>query len=202
MTTISMPPVEAPDVDVAPSAPKRKSFWQFELTKQRVKRKELMHFSQQLAVFVRAGIPILEALSGISEEMGNKRFKQILQDISDDLRSGETFSSATDKFPDVFPNYYRGILRSAELTGNLDVALNRLAEYIERDLEARSKVLSALAYPSIVVSFAIVVVVVLTTFVLPRFENFFANLDAQLPLATRMLLNTTHFLTNWWYAIV
>src|SRR4051794_6476105 len=120
MTTISMPPIDAPNADTAPHANRGKRFWQFELTKQRVKRKELMHFSQQLAVFVKAGIPILEALSGISEEMGNKRFKQVLQEIGGDLRNGETFSNATDKFPDVFPNYYRGILRSAELTGNLD----------------------------------------------------------------------------------
>ncbi|MFL6238896.1 MAG: type II secretion system F family protein [Actinomycetes bacterium] len=204
MTTVSIPAQDhdgSTDGPAQPGEPKR-SFWQLQLTKQRVTRKELMHFSQQMAVFVKAGIPILEALAGISEEMSNKRFQHVLASIADDLRSGETFSNATDRFPDVFPSYYRGILRSAELTGNLDVTLGRLAEYIERDLEARRKVLAALAYPGIVVGFAILVVVVLTTFVLPRFEHFFDGLGARLPLTTRMLLATTHGITAWWFAIV
>ena len=207
MTTYSSAPPDLTDTP-DPAAPeqepraKKPSIWQFEITKKRVKRKELMHFSQQLAVFVKAGIPILEALAGISEEMGNKRFREVLDEISEDLRSGHTFSAATDKFPDVFPVYYRGILRSAEMTGNLDVALSRLADYIERDIEARRKVTSALAYPGIVMGFAVVVVVVLTAYVLPRFETFFDGLGADLPLMTRVLLGFTHFIANWWFVIV
>lgn len=173
-----------------------------EITPQRVKRRDLMHFSRQMAVFIKAGIPILEALTAITEEMANKRFKKVLEEMAEDLGAGATFASAAEKFPRVFPAYYRGILRSAELTGSLDIALDRLSEYIERDVEARRKVTSALVYPAVVVSLAIVVVIVLAAFVLPRFEKFFKSLDAKLPLATRMLLNTTHFLGTWWWAIV
>src|SRR5207302_5822266 len=112
----------------------------------------------------------LEALNAITEEMGNKRFKQILQSMADDLQTGSTFATAAEKHKRVFPDYYRGILKSAELTGNLDTALDRLSEYIERDIEARRKVTSALVYPAVIVTLAIVVVIVLSAFVLPRFE--------------------------------
>jgi type IV pilus assembly protein PilC len=205
MTTINVEPAELetpPEPGDGRQPPKKKtSIWKLEITKQRVKRRELMHFSQQLAVFVKAGIPLLEALSGISEEMGNKRFREVLWEISEDLRRGSTFSGACDRFPDVFPAYYRGILQSAEMTGNLDTALNRLADYIERDIEARRKVTSALAYPGIVMGFAVIVIIVLTAYVLPRFKNFFDGLDAKLPLVTRMLLAFTSFISSWWFVI-
>src|SRR3954466_16013383 len=98
-----------------------------EITPQRIKRRELMHFSRQMSVFVTAGIPILEALNAITEEMGNKHSKQVLQQMAGDLQSGETFATAAEKHRRVFPDYYRGILHSAELTGSLDIALHRLA---------------------------------------------------------------------------
>ena len=173
-----------------------------EITPQRIKRRELMHFSRQMSVFITAGIPILEALNAITEEMGNKHFKEVLNQMAVDLQSGETFATAAEKHRRVFPEYYRGILHSAELTGSLDIALNRLADYLERDIEARRKVTSALVYPAVIVALAVVVVIVLAAFVMPRFEKFFKSLDAKLPLATRILLSITHFLSNWWWLLL
>src|SRR5687767_13783368 len=106
-----------------------------------------MHFSRQLAVFSKAGIPIIYALEAIHEEMGNKFFRGIVEDIIENLKAGTTFADATDLHAESFPNYDLGILRSAELTGRLDTVLVQLSEYVERDLEARRKVVSALAYP-------------------------------------------------------
>jgi type IV pilus assembly protein PilC len=93
-------------------------------------------------------------------------------------------------------------VRSAEVTGRLDVVLDQLSVYLERDVEARRKIKSALTYPAIVAVLAIVAVVVLSVFVLPKFEDFFTSLDAELPLATRILLSTTQFLAGWWWLIV
>jgi type IV pilus assembly protein PilC len=185
-------------------APRRakKSIWQFEITAKKVPRKELMHFSRQLAVFIKAGIPILDALEAIQEEMGNKLLRGIVLDLQEQLRSGATFADAMSRHSDAFPSYYLGILRSAELTGRLDTVLVQLSEYIERDLEARRKVVSALAYPAIVMGTAMVVVVVLVAYVLPKFETFFKTLGARLPLPTRILLGGTHALTRHWLAIV
>src|SRR3954471_2385304 len=177
----------------------KKSILQLEITRKKVPRKELMHFSRQMAVFLRAGIPILDALVVISEETGNKLFKATLEDMADSLRSGGTFAGASSEHPEAFPDFYLGILKSAELTGNLDNVLDQLAEYIDRDLEARRKITSALVYPGVVMVMSVVTVIVLTAFVLPRFKTFFENLDAKLPLPTRMLLTGSNFLSTWWF---
>jgi len=183
--------------DAPASRPKRKkSILQFEITKKKVPRKDLMHFSRQLAVFIKAGIPILDALDAIHEEMSNKLFREIVEDVMEQLRSGATFADAMERHADAMPAYYLGILRSAELTGKLDTVLVQLSEYIERDVEARRKVTSALAYPAVILATSVVVIVVLVSFVLPRFETFFDSLNAELPLPTRMLLSVSHFLSS------
>jgi type IV pilus assembly protein PilC len=175
---------------------------QFELTAKKVPRKELMHFSRQLAVFIKAGIPILDALEAIQEEMGNKFFKSIIDEIVEALRSGSTFADAAAVHGKAFPDYYLGILRSAELTGRLDTVLVQLSDYIERDLEARRKVTSALTYPAIIAVMSVAVVVILVAFVLPRFKTFFNDLNAKLPLPTRIMLSISDFVTNNWPYIV
>jgi len=120
----------------------------------------------------------------------------------DDLRSGDTFAAAAKSHPEAFPTFYVGILESAELTGNLDTVLNQLADYIERDVEARSTLTSALIYPGVVACMSVGVVVVLATFVMPRFVVFFNSLHAKLPLPTRMLLSASGFVSHYWYAIL
>ncbi len=175
---------------------------QFEITKKKVPRKDVMHLSRQLGVFVKAGIPIMEALEVISEETTNKLLKAALLDMIERLQAGDTFAASAAAHPEVFPDYYLGILGSAELTGTLDVVLDQLADYIDRDIEARGKITGALVYPIVVFVMAIVTVVVLATFVLPRFKTFFDSLHATLPLPTRMLLSISNFVSNWWFLLV
>jgi type IV pilus assembly protein PilC len=177
----------------------KKGFFEIEITKKKVSRKELMHFSRQMGVFMRAGIPVLEALEVMTEEMADKVFQRTLAEMADALRAGETFADAAEAHPATFPPFFLGILRSAELTGNLDTVLDQLAEYIERDLEARRKIVSALVYPGIVVVMAILAVIIITGFVLPRFQVFFKSLNAKLPLPTRMLLSVANIFVNEWY---
>jgi type IV pilus assembly protein PilC len=125
-----------------------------------------------------------------------------MTDIEDGLRSGERFSDCLDRHAKIFPDFYRGIVRSAELTGELDTVLARLALYIERDLEARRKIKSATIYPTAVALMSIVTIVVLAAYVLPKFKVFFESLNAKLPLPTRMLLAVTDFLSQWWWALL
>jgi type IV pilus assembly protein PilC len=99
------------------------------------------------------------------------------------------------------PEWYRGILRSAELTGRLDDVLDQLALYLERDVDARRKIRSALLYPAMVATMALGTILVLSVYVLPKFEGFFDSLDAEVPTATRILLTTTRFLGSWWWLI-
>ena len=178
-----------------------KSVLQIEITKKTVSRKEVMHFSRQLSVFIEAGIPIMEALELIAEETQDKLLKKVLMDMVAELQAGDTFASAAGSHPEAFPRYYVAVLESAELTGTLDTVLLELATYLETDIEARSAVTSALIYPGVVAAMAVITVVVLATFVLPKFQTFFASLNAKLPLPTRMLLSASAFISKWWWAI-
>lgn len=180
----------------------KKGVLQFELTKTRVKREEIMHLSRQLGAFVRAGLPLIEAVHILGEEAGNTTVRSMMADVEEGLRRGEKFSDCLERHPRVFPEFYRGIVRSAELTGELDTVLEQLSHYLERDLEARRKVKQALIYPGIIAGMSIVTVVILASFVLPRFKSFFNSLHATLPLPTRMLLAVTDFVTQWWWALL
>jgi type IV pilus assembly protein PilC len=176
----------------------KKGFGGIQITKKKIKRADLMNFSRQLAAFLRAGIPILDSLTTLTENVSSPMLRIVLDDIADGLRSGMALSDAMAQHSSLFPTYYIGILRSAELTGNLDVVLDRLADYMERDQEARRAVRSALTYPAIICVMAIVTVVILSVFVLPKFEVFFKSFDAKLPLPTRMLLGGSAFFQKWW----
>ncbi|MGN6782564.1 MAG: type II secretion system F family protein, partial [Marmoricola sp.] len=132
----------------------------------------------------------------------NSSVRRMMNSIEDGLRTGERFSECLERYPKVFPEFYRGIVRSAELTGELDTVLAQLAVYLERDLEARRKIKSATMYPSVVAAMSVVTVLVHAVYVLPKFKDFFASLDAKLPLPTRMLLAFTDFLGHWWWALL
>ena len=171
----------------------------FELTKEKVKKKELMHFTRQLAVFVKAGIPITDAFVTIGDETEDVALRRALSTLVDDLRNGGLFSAAAAEHPEVFPDYYVGILQSAELTGRLDASLESLAEYLEREIDTRAKVVAALSYPMVVMVMAFITVLVLAGYVLPQFKPLFEELNAELPLATRMMLFVSRFFTDLWF---
>ena len=180
----------------------KKGFLQTEIMAKRVKRVEIMHLSRQLGAFIHAGLPLVDAVHTLGAEAENVSVQRMMAEVEDRLRAGDTLSNCFDAHPTIFPAYYRGILRSAELTGELDTVLDQLSKYLERDEEARRKIKSAMVYPSIIAGMSVVVVVVLAVFVLPKFKVFFAGLHAELPLPTRMLLAATDFFGQWWWALL
>src|SRR3954451_18306887 len=180
----------------------RKSFLKMELTEPRVKRELVMHLSRQLGAFISAGLPLVDAVRLIAEEASNSQLKRVMNEVEVGLRGGDTLSDCFDRHPKIFPEFYRGILRSAELTGQLDTVLAQLALYLEKDLATRRKIKSAAIYPMVIAAMSVVTVAVLAGWVLPKFKTFFASLDATLPLPTRMMLATTDFLVAWWWALL
>lgn len=180
----------------------RKSVLQKEILAPRVKRAEVMHLSRQLGAFIRAGLPLIEAVHTIGAEADNSSVRRMMLSVEHGLRRGDRMSDCLDRHPHIFPEFYRGIVRSAELTGQLDTVLDQLATYLERDLEARRKVKSALVYPTAIAMMAVVTVAVLAVYVLPRFKVFFKSLDAKLPLPTRILLACTDFLGSYWWLLL
>jgi len=179
------------------SITEKKGFLQFEITKKTVKKRELMHLCRQLAVFIRSGVSVVEALIVLSEESSDKLLGNALAGMRLSLESGHRFSEAAAEHPELFPNYSVEVLRSAELTGNLDEVLDQLGDYLDREIDTEHKVKSALAYPLIVLVMAVMVSVVLVVYVLPKFRSFFASLNATLPLPTRMLLAIAKWIGAW-----
>jgi type IV pilus assembly protein PilC len=179
----------------------KKSVLKFEVTKKKLPQGELMHFSRQLAAFVRAGIPLVEAIEVIEEETEDKTLRVVLAGVRASLISGDTLSAALTPYETLFPQFYIDMVKAAELTGKVDDVLDDMSNYIKRDMEARGTIKSAAIYPIVILFVSIITVIVLSVFVLPRFKVFFESFKAKLPLPTRMLIGVTDFLTAYWWAL-
>ena len=169
---------------------------QIEITKEKVPVVELMHFSRQMATFLRAGIPVTEAIDNLRMDAKNKRFKSILGDVLERVTAGRSITEALSMHADVFPPYFMALLASAELTGRMDEAFTQLHKYIRRDVELTRAVRKALVYPVILLGLSFVVVMIMVVFAIPRFATFFEEFDAELPLPTRILMGISDFVQS------
>lgn len=166
---------------------------QVELTKTKVPLVDIMHFSRQMATFIRAGIPVIEALREIRLDVKNKRFSDVLSDVLDRVASGRSVTESLQRHSEIFPSYMMAMLGSAELTGKMDEAFDQIHRYIRRDVELARAVRKALIYPLILMAVSVLVVAIIVIFVIPKFAEFFKSFDAELPLPTRMLMGIADF---------
>lgn len=166
---------------------------QVELTKEKVPLVEIMHFSRQMGTFLRAGVPMTEALDNLRQDATNKRFKEVLGDVLDRVTGGRSVTESLSRHADIFPSYFMALLGSAELTGRMDEAFDQLHGYIRRDVELTRAVRKALIYPVILLVVSLLVVGIIVIFAIPRFADFFEGFDAELPLPTRMLMAVADF---------
>ena len=165
-------------------------------------KKEILDFTTQLAVMIRAGISIRQALDGISEQTTNVKFKKILLDIKSDIESGRQFSEAISKYPKLFGPLYINMVKASEMSGAFARMLDRIAAYLQQELETRKMVVGASIYPAIIATMAIGVTVFLLTFVLPRFAGVFEGKEHALPTPTKFLMTISGFMTEYWWAIL
>jgi type IV pilus assembly protein PilC len=167
----------------------------------RVSRVEIMRFSRGLAAFVRAGVPITDGLRVMAESTNNKAWRAFLIETRDKLAQGMQLSDVLATRRELFPPYYLGIIESAELTGRLDVALDQVSGYIDREIQTRSKISAALIYPMIVLGMAVTTITVLTVWVLPKFAAFFEDLGANLPASTSFLIKIANVTSRFWWML-
>ncbi|MFK7961780.1 MAG: type II secretion system F family protein [Phycisphaerales bacterium] len=165
-------------------------------------QKDILDFTTQLAVMIRAGISIRAALDGIADQTQNPKFRKILMQVKTDVESGKQFSEAIARYPKLFGPLYVNMVRASEMAGSFATMLDRIAAYISQQLETRKMVLGASIYPGVIATMAIGVTVFLLTFVLPRFENVFAGKESVLPWPTLFLLGASDFLMIYWWAII
>jgi type IV pilus assembly protein PilC len=164
-----------------------------DITKEKVPLVDVMHFSRQMATFLRAGVPMTEAIDNLRQDATNKRFQTMLGDVLERITAGRSVTESLSLHADIFPPYFMALLGSSELTGRMDEAFTQLHTYIRRDIELRRAVRKALIYPVILLSVALVVVLIIVVFAIPRFAEFFKEFDAELPLPTRMLMWVADF---------
>ncbi len=159
----------------------------------KVKHTEINLFTRQLCDLVEAEVPLLKSLNLILNQTQNLNFKNIVDQIQNFVKDGGTLSEGLAKHPDIFPPLYVNMIRSGEMSGNLAIVLNRLAEFSDKDLETRNKINSSLAYPLFILLVGIGTIFVLLTFVIPRLSVIFEDLGESLPLPTLILVNLSGF---------
>lgn len=169
----------------------------------RVTLRDLLIFTRQLHAMVHAGIPLVQSLRIIKDQVSNKRLKQIINDIATYIEEGGKFSTALSRYRNVFGDLYISIIRAAEEAGTLDETLRRLAEYLEKVEKLRGKVKSALFYPIFVLLTATVIVVGIMIFVIPTFQQLYADLGGTLPALTQMVINASNWLRDYigWFIL-
>ncbi len=170
----------------------------------RVKLADLSIFSRQFSTMIDAGVSLVRALDVLGEQTANPKLKRIIMDIQQEVESGQTLSKAMSKYPKTFTPLYVGLVRAGEVGGVLEEALQRLAGFLEKDMELRRKVKAALTYPTIVVIVAVGIVLGLCTFIVPKFVELFRDLGVkELPTMTQMLVDFSDFLKNrWWMGLI
>ncbi len=164
--------------------------------------KELAIFTRQLSVMVNAGLAIDQALSALAEQQKNKRFKAILETVTDDVRGGSSLSNAFAKHPQVFDSLYVNMVAAGETGGTLDIILQRLADYLEKIKGLVTKIKSALAYPIAVLSFAVLITGFILWKVIPTFAQLYLDLGAELPLLTQIVMGASRLLITKFYVLI
>ncbi len=158
-------------------------------------------FSRQLATLLKAGMPLLTAITDIIEQIENKHFKRVASDLKDKLEEGSTFSAALSRHRGIFSDMYINMVRVGENLGSLDHVIERLAEMEEKNTALKGKVQSALYYPAFMFVFAIAVVTFLLVSVIPAIAEMFADQKKDLPLPTEIIIGLSNFLADYWFII-
>jgi type IV pilus assembly protein PilC len=163
----------------------------------RVKPREIIMFSRQLALLLESGTDIVTSLELLQSQVTNRTLQIVLGDVASDIRGGSSLSSALGKHPRAFPELYSRTLAAGEQAGNLEIVLRQMADYMERGATTEKKIKNALTYPIIVAIIAFVVIAVLITFVLPAFTGLYRALGADLPMTTQLLISISEWLIDY-----
>jgi len=154
----------------------------------KIKRHEFLVFNQELATLLKAGMPLVQSLDILRSRLSNPVFKSVLDDVYEKVRGGTALSDAFSAHGDLFPSVYTASLMAGERSGNLDAVLRRFVAYSKTIDTVRSKTISAMIYPVILVALAVVLVAIIVVKVVPTFAEFYGSFNAPLPLSTRMIV--------------
>src|SRR6056297_1003675 len=168
----------------------------------RVKVKDLAVFCRQFQVMLNAGVTIVSSMDILQAQTDKKVFKVIIQDLFEQVQKGATFSEALKSHKDVFPEIMISMVEAGEVSGNLDLIMERLSTHFEKEFKIENKVKGAMIYPIILVIAVVAVVIFLLTFVMPMFIGMFSGAGVELPMITQILLSMSDFLRSRWYILI
>ena len=167
----------------------------------KVTTRDLVIFTRQFATMIDSGLPLVQCLDIQAKQAENSTFRTELSTIKESVESGSTFADALKRFPNTFDDLYQNMVAAGEVGGILDTILNRLAAYLEKSDKLKRQIKSAMMYPLITVFVSIVVVGVLLIFVVPTFETMFADMGAELPQMTQMVVGMSRWIQGSWYLV-
>jgi general secretion pathway protein F len=170
--------------------------------KKRVSRGELLIFTQELSTLLKAGLPLDRSLAILRDLTENKYLNEIGEDLLKEIKGGKSLSEGLAMYPQVFPKLYVNMVRAGELSGTLDVILLRVAEYIENAEELKNYFISSLIYPAILALVGSGSIIIMITFVIPKFAEIFDNAGAPVPLPMKIMLGISGFLTGYWWLLL
>ena len=165
----------------------------------RVSEKDVTFFTRQLATMLKAGVPLLQSFEIVARGHSNARFSRLMMEVKSRIEAGSSLADAFRQYPAQFDNLYCNLVAAGESSGMIDAILDRLATYKEKILALKSKIKSALFYPSAVVAVAIIVVWVIMIFVIPAFKDVFSSFGASLPAPTQFVIDLSDVVVKWWW---
>ncbi len=171
-----------------------------ELLARPITKKELLQFTDQLALLTDTGVSLAQAMHAIAEQEPHPRLRRLLVQLLQQLEQGEDFSQALEEHAALFGPTYISLVRAGEATGLMSQMLARVADYLRAELDTRRKVRAAMAYPCVMAVMAVGVTIFLLSYVLPKFTPLFASRGMDLPLPTRVVMAVSHALTGYWWA--
>src|SRR5688572_6388401 len=166
--------------------------------RRRIKIEDVGLFTQQLGDLLKAGVPINRALATLEAQSSNAAFSELIADLAKEISSGKSLHESLARHPKLFPPLYTSMVRAGETGGFLEDVLHRLASFIDKDLDLRSRLKAALAYPALLVVLGTAAIVFLMVFFIPRFSEIFVKLGSQLPGSTRIVMAVSYFMRDYW----
>src|SRR5215813_4620923 len=164
----------------------------------KVGTKDIAVFFRQFSVMIDAGLPLVQCLEILAANQENQAFQKCLTGVRTTVEGGATLSNAMRQYPKIFDDLTTNMIEAGETGGILDIILQRLALYVEKNLKLKTAVKSALIYPVAVVSIAVIIVGALLKWVVPIFANLFSSMGATLPLPTQIVINLSNFVGRFW----
>jgi general secretion pathway protein F len=174
----------------------------FEKMFERVGLRDISVLTRQLGTLLKSGIPLVEALTALSEQVEKEELERVLSDIRQKVNEGSSLASAMDDHPEHFSDLYINMVKAGESSGNLGLVLDRLTDFLEAKLELRGKVIGAMVYPAVMMVVGLIIMALLFTFVIPKVTQIFEDQGAALPWITELLIGTSNIMASWWGFVI